>query len=195
MVDKETGDTPAPDKVSAPAIAVFCVGSTLMLDDGLGPAVYQEMQVYDCEPPVDFFDVGCMSLDYLNAVEKYDLIITVDALDGTESDPGTIFRFDPDDMARRSPGTQSLHDLKLSDLFDSAILLGYTARGVCLGMQVQNSSPAQVTVGLTPPVYEKLADLVDCVLAELVGAGVQVTERETGELVEPGFHHTLKSDG
>ena len=42
-------------------IAVFCVGSKLMLDDGLGPAVYEELQAYDCGPDVDFLDVGCMS--------------------------------------------------------------------------------------------------------------------------------------
>jgi len=172
-------------------IAVFCVGSKLMLDDGLGPAVYEELQAYDCGPDVDFLDVGCMSLDYLNAVRDYDLIVTVDALDGTGEEPGTLFRFTPDDMARREFGSQSLHDLKLSDLFDAAFLVGYEAEGVCLGMQVLDPSPAEAIIGLTEPVYAKLPDLVDCVLAELIGRGVHISVRQTGETVEPGFHHTL----
>lgn len=172
-------------------IAIFCVGSTLMLDDGIGPNVYEQLQVYDFGPRVDLFDVGCMSLEYLNAVNDYDLIITVDALDGTEEPAGTIFRYLPEDMALRTFGSQSLHDLKLSDLFESATLLGYEAEGVCLGMQVLNASPEEVTIGLTKPVFDKLADLVDCVLAELVNRGVNVTVRETGETVVPGHHHTL----
>lgn len=167
-----------------------------MLDDGIGPAVCEELRAYEFagEPRVDLFDVGCMSLDYLSAVDTYDLMITVDALDGTDAEPGTIFRFKPEDMARRSFGSQSLHDLKLSDLFDSASLLGYEAEGVCFGMQVQNSSPAQVTIGLTPPVFAKLPDLVDCVLAELVSRGVVVTCKDTGQRVEAGFHHTMKDE-
>lgn len=174
-------------------IAVFCVGNLLMLDDGLGPVVCQELSAYDLGEGVDLFDVGCMSMELVSAVDAYDVIITVDALDGTEGVPGTIFRFDPEDMAKRAFGSQSLHDLKLSDLFTAAALLGYQAEGVCLGMQVENPSPSKATVGLTPAVHDHLADLVDCVLAELVRFGKDVRVRVTGELVEPGYHHTLIS--
>ena len=174
-------------------IAVFCVGNKLMLDDGIGPAVYDELSAYEFSPDVELFDVGCMSMDYLNAVQAFDLIITVDALDGTGGEPGTIFRFEPDDMAPRPFGVQSLHDLKLSDLFETAKLLGYEAQGVCLGMQVDNAEPAELTVGLTPRVSEKLDELVDCVLAELVRAGQVVRFGETGQQVTPGWHHTSVS--
>lgn len=172
-------------------IAVFCVGNVLMLDDGLGPAVYRELSAYDFGDGVDLFDVGCMSMELVGAVDEYDLIIAVDAVDGTGHEPGTLFRFDPGDMAPRPFGSQSLHDLKLSDLFQAAMLLGYEAQGVCLGMQVENASPSRAAIGLTDAVHAKLADLVDCVLAELVRAGVAVRVRETGEPVEPGFHHRL----
>lgn len=172
-------------------IAVYCVGNKLMLDDGLGPAVYEELKAYDFGPDVDVFDVGCMSLDMLDSVDSYDLIITVDALDGTGQPAGTLFRFKPEDMAGRPFGSQSLHDLKLSDLFEAASLLGYTAEGLCLGMQVENGDPGELVVGLTPTVMGKLADMVDLVLAELVRAGASVKVKATGEQVEPGFHHTL----
>lgn len=174
-------------------IAVFCVGNKLMLDDGIGPAVYDELSAYEFSADVELFDVGCMSMDYLNAVRAFDLIITVDAVDGTDAEPGAIFRFEPDDMAPRSFGAQSLHDLKLSDLFETAKLLGYEAQGVCLGMQVDNAEPAELTVGLTPRVSEKLDDLVDCVLAELVRAGQVVRFGETGQQVTPGWHHASVS--
>ena len=164
-------------------IAVLCVGNRLMLDDGLGPAVYDAVREdYDLPDSVDLYDLGCLTLDMLNAVRDYDLIITVDAVDGTDAAPGTVFRYAPDDMARRPAGAQSLHDLRLVDLFDAALLLDYQADGVCLGMQVENPSPAEVTVGLTPAVYDALPLLVETLLAELVRRGVEV-RRKDGTLV------------
>ena len=173
-------------------IAVYCVGNRLMLDDGVGPAVYDELQHYVFPENVRLYDLGCLTLDRINDVRDFDLIITVDAVDGTDHRVGTIFQYAPQDMARRAFGTQSLHDLKLSDLFDSALLLGYECEGVCLGMQVQNATPAEVTIGLTEPVYDKLAELVDCVLAVLVSRGVEVYEKDTGVRVEPGYHHVVR---
>ena len=64
--------------------AVFFVGNRLMLDDGVGPAAYDEILAgYDIPENVTLVDVGCMSLDMLPYVERCDLILTVDAVDGT----------------------------------------------------------------------------------------------------------------
>ncbi|MFR7403768.1 MAG: hydrogenase maturation protease [Coriobacteriaceae bacterium] len=108
--------------------AVFFVGNRLMLDDGVGPAAYDEILAgYDIPENVTLVDVGCMSLDMLPYVERCDLILTVDAVDGTGDAPGTVYRFEPDAMARHSGPEASLHDLKLVDLFDAASLMGYEA--------------------------------------------------------------------
>lgn len=171
-------------------IAVICVGNRLMLDDGLGPVVYDQLQSYRFEPEVDLFDVGCMTMNFVNVVRDYDLLMTVDAVDGSDELAGTIFRYTPDEVAPRAFGTQSLHELQLSDLFESAALLGYEAQGICLGMQVENASPPAVVEGLTPAVAQRIDDLVDCVLAELVKLGIKVRVKETGECVEAGYHHT-----
>lgn len=171
------------------AIAVFCVGNRLMLDDGVGPAVYDELQAYELPANVELLDVGCMSLAMVGYVERCDYLITVDAIDGTGEPAGTVFEFAPEDMARHTGAMASLHDLKLVDLFDAAELMGYAAQGRCFGMQVDNRTPEVVTVGLTPAVYDNLSLLVDTVLADLVRHGVEVRYRETGELVRPGWHH------
>lgn len=168
-------------------IAVMCVGNRLMLDDGVGPAVYDAIvEGYRLPGNVDLMDLGCLTHAMINAVRDYDLIVTVDAVDGTEEPPGTVFRYEPSDLARRPAGSQSLHDLKLSDLFDSAMLLGYEARGICLGMQVENASPSEVTVGLTPAVFEALPKLVETLVAELVREGVEVRRSDGQLVVAPG---------
>ena len=163
---------------AARRIAVFCVGNKLMLDDGVGPAVYEELLTrYDIPDNVELFDLGCLSLNMIERVREYDVIITVDAVDGTDADPGTVFRFEPDAMARHSGATASLHDLKLVDLFDAAAHLGYEAEGLCLGMQVENPSPAVVTVGLTPKVDAALPLLVETVAGELARLGSPLRAR------------------
>lgn len=173
-------------------IAVICVGNKLMLDEGIGPAVYDElMEVYAFPEGVSVLDVGCMSLDMIPYVESCDLIVTVDAVDGTGAEPGTVVRYKPEDMARRAGAVQSAHDLKLADLFDAAVLLDLQTEGLCLGMQVQNMNPSEITIGLTPKVYESLPLLIDTILAELVQRGVAVRIKKTGVLVDSSHRHTL----
>lgn len=173
-------------------IAVFCVGNQLMLDDGVGPAVYEELTgAYEFPENVQLFDVGCMSLSMVGCVDEFDYLVTVDAVDGTGEEPGTVFSFAPDDMARHAGAMASLHDLKLVDLFDAAQLMGYEAEGRCFGMQVANRSPETVTIGLTQKVYDALPLLVDAVLADLVLHGVPVTAKGSGLPVEPGWHHVM----
>ena len=167
-----------PESERPETIAVLCVGNKLMLDDGLGPAVYDELvEHYEIPGNVKLYDIGCLSMDMLHVVDECDMVITVDAVDGTDAEPGTVFRFQPDAMARQSGATASLHDLKLIDLFDAAMLLGYEAEGLCLGMQVENPSPAEVTIGLTPKVHAALPLLVETVVAELYKVGAVLTRK------------------
>lgn len=164
---------------SAKSIAVMCVGNKLMLDDGVGPAVYDALvERYEVPKNVSLFDLGCLTLGHIDAVRDFDVIITVDAVDGTDTAPGTVFRFEPDAMARHSGATASLHDLKLVDLFDTAALLGYECEGLCLGMQVANASPSELCIGLTPSVAASLDLLVEAVAGELARLGSPLRPRE-----------------
>ena len=148
--------------------AVFFVGNRLMMDDGVAPAAFDLMlDTFEIPANVQLLDVGCMALDMLGYVEACDVILTVDAVDGTGDAPGTVYRFEPDAMARHAGPEASLHDLKLVDLFDAASLMGSAAEGYCLGMQVENPSPSEFYVGLTPACEAALPLLVETVAAEL----------------------------
>lgn len=199
-------------------IAVFFVGNRLMLDDGIGPAVYDyivENYNFGNEMPanevlanvhpsservatskattssmvqstVDMFDVGCMTLDMVSKVNEYDLLITVDAVDGTDAEPGTVFRYEPYDIARAAGARTSLHELKLVDLFDAATMLGFEAEGLCFGMQVENLEPVEFVEGLTPKVKERMPFLAETVIAELSRRGCSITRKDGKPLNQLG---------
>ena len=167
-----------PEELRPQRVAVLCVGNRLMLDDGVGPAVYDELTAsYDIPDNVELLDLGCLSLAMIDRVREFDVILTVDAVDDSGQPAGTVLRYAPDAMARHVGITASLHDLKLIDLFDSAALLGYQAEGLCLGMQVENASPAEATEGLTRPVHDALPLLVDVVVGELARLGFPLSRK------------------
>ncbi len=177
----EAGTAPAAEVPAADPsrrAAVFFVGNRLMMDDGVAPAAFDLMlDTFEIPANVHLLDVGCMALDMLGYVEACDVILTVDAVDGTGDAPGTVYRFEPDAMARHAGPEASLHDLKLVDLFDAASLMGYAAEGYCLGMQVENPSPSEFYVGLTPACEAALPLLVETVAAELDRRGFPLTRK------------------
>ncbi len=173
-------------------VAVFCVGNKLMLDDGVGCAVYEELtRAYMFPENVELFDVGCLSMDMLRYVEACDHLVVIDAIEGTDKPAGTVFSYEPFDIAGKTQATASLHDLTLADLFEAASLLGYESNGHCFGMQVENATPSVVTIGLTEPVARALPLLIETVLAHLSSLGITITDRKTGSQIIPGWHHRL----
>lgn len=164
-----------------PKIAVFCVGNRLHLDDGLGGAVYDEvLSRFDIPDEVELLDLGVLTMDRINYVEGCDTIITVDAIEYSGEPVGTVLRGTPQELARSLGAAISMHDLRLADLFDAAILLGYEAEGVCLGIQVENTQPEILTQDLTPKVREALPLLVDTLAAELAKRGFPLIDKATG---------------
>lgn len=173
-----------PGNVEPPEVAVFFVGNKLMHDDGAACALYEMIaERFDAAPSVRLYDVGCLTLDMLPYVDECDVLITVDAVDAEGEEPGTVFRYAPDDLARTQQALASLHDLRLADLFETAALLGYRAQGVCFGIQVENRSPSSMSIGLTPSVRAALPHLFEALSAELAGLGVPFVERATGRCV------------
>ena len=162
-------------------IAVFCVGNRLHLDDGAGPAVYDAVhERFDVPESVEMFDLGVLTMDMINYLESCDAVITVDALEYSGQPAGTVLRGTPQDMAAAQGANMSLHDLRLVDLFDAAVLLGYDAEGVCIGVQVENTEPEILTEDLTPAVRAAVPLLVETLAAELARLGAPLISKETG---------------
>lgn len=165
-------------------INVFFVGNALMGDDGVALALYKfTRKNYRCSPGVFLHDVGCMSMDMLSYVQQSDVIITIDALDNTQAHAGSVFQYTCDEMARVQGTRTSLHVMRLPDLFDAAHLLGYTAKGICLGVQIAPGAASRVHVGLSKKVEEALPLLWNTLAAQLAQLNAPFIDARTGESV------------
>lgn len=163
-------------------VAVFCVGNRLHLDDGVGPAVFDIVQErFDVPEGVEMFDLGVLTMDMINYLDTCDAVITVDAIEHSGEKPGTVLKGTPQDMAESQGANMSLHDLRLVDLFDAAVLLGYDSEGICIGMQVENTEPEILTEDLTPAVKTALPLLVETLAAELARLGLPLIDKQTGQ--------------
>ena len=170
------------DVESTPHVAVFFVGNRLHLDDGVGPAAYDEIRErFDVPDTVELFDLGVLTLDMITYIDTCDVVITVDAMEHSGMEPGTVLKGKPEDLAPHQGMNMSLHDLRLVDLFDAAILLGYDAEGVCIAMQVENADPQYLTEDLTPRVRAALPLFIDTLAAELANRGVPFIDKATGQ--------------
>ena len=77
--------------------------------------------------------------------------LVVDALDGTGADPGTVFSFEPSDMACGA-GMVSLHEVRFSDVLAAATFMGAACKARCFGAQVLDRGDGTMERGLSPRV-------------------------------------------
>ena len=122
-------------------IAVLCLGNPLAGDDGVGIRVGEWLIEHYLFPEgVDVIDAGVMGMALLPHFADHDLVLTVDAVEGTGTSPGTVLRFQPDDVATYQGGAGA-HDMRFSDVLQAAVLLGHQVQGTCVGVQVASLEP------------------------------------------------------
>ncbi|MDR3315129.1 MAG: hydrogenase maturation protease [Coriobacteriales bacterium] len=152
-------------------IGILCIGNLLMLDEGVGSRVAAELlERYEFPSNVEVLDRGTMGMALLADLKRFDVVLVVDAVDNTGTAPGTVVTFLPEDIAPYQ-AFHGAHDTRFIDVLEAAALLDYKVEGHCLGVQVENMQPAQLTIGLTPPVEAAVPFLVECVLGFLEQRG------------------------
>ncbi|MGC8837026.1 MAG: HyaD/HybD family hydrogenase maturation endopeptidase [Anaerolineae bacterium] len=147
---------------------VLGLGNILLRDDGVGVRTVERLgQRGELPPQVEVLDGGTLGMDLLPYLEGVDRLIVVDAVD-MGAEPGTVARFQGDEVPSVVGLKVSPHQEGLADLLAAARLCGLYPREVVLwGVQ-----PADVSVGLelSEPVAAVVEALADRVLRELGGA-------------------------
>jgi hydrogenase maturation protease len=160
-------------------ITVMGIGNPLMRDEGVGVRVIEVlMTAFSFPANVTLVDAGTMGMGILNLFRECDYMLVVDAVNGTDLEPGTVLRLTPEDIAPNQV-MHSLHDVRLVDVLQTAQLMGYEPQVDCVGIQIQDMGELQI--GLTPAVEAAVPPAVDAVLAVLAERGVAATARPASE--------------
>jgi hydrogenase maturation protease len=157
-----------------------------MLDEGVGIRIAQELdRNYRFPPDVRVMDAGTMGLGMMHLFRGVEFLLVADAVDGTSLPPGTVVRFDPDGFSS-SQVLHSLHDVRFSDVLEAAKLIDLAPQAECIGVQVADMSPPELTIGLTPVVEAAVPRAVAAVLYVLEEHGV-AWEPVSGAEADPAF--------
>ena len=94
---------------------IIGVGNTLLSDDGIGIHIIKKMEEEAVLQDAEFLDMGTSSMElgyYIN--DSISKMVIIDSI-RSEEEPGTIFRFRPEDLVSRKKESYSLHQIKLID--------------------------------------------------------------------------------
>ncbi|HHJ98514.1 MAG TPA: hydrogenase maturation protease [Actinobacteria bacterium] len=173
-----------------PRILVLGIGNVLMLDEGIGNRVAVELEKnYSFPDDVRIMDAGTMGLGMMHLFRGVEFMLVVDAMDGSGHPPGTVVRIAPEDFAPNQV-MHSLHDIRFVDVLEAAKLIGLMPEADCIGIQVQDMSPAEITIGLSEPVEAAVPRAVAAVLYVLEERGVQVQPLESPD-ADDAFRETV----
>ena len=145
-------------------ILVIGVGNSIQMDDGIGIHLLAHLEKESLPDTVELFDGGTAGLDLLPFLQHRDTVIVIDAVDA-DMEPGTLFRFTPEDIAAKRQSYDSLHQLGLLETLKMAGLLGTApAHAIIIGVQ-----PGIIDWGeeLSEPLRKRIPRIVELVLEEV----------------------------
>ena len=104
-------------------LLVMAVGNILRMDDGFADAVLKQLEELKLPEEVELFDAGTSAIDLMEVFDRREKLIVLDAVRGGQ-EPGTLYRFSPQEVEDGALPMNSLHQvslletLKLGELVD-----------------------------------------------------------------------------
>lgn len=104
-------------------IMVIGVGNSIQMDDGAGIHTIRELAKHDLPAEVELFDGGTLGIDLMPYIEGREKLIFIDSVKGG-MDPGTIFKFEPDDLTYDDAPKTSVHQIGLIESLQMISMIG-----------------------------------------------------------------------
>jgi len=176
--------------LSVERITVMGIGNPLMMDEGVGVRVMEVMMgTLQFPPNVTLIDAGTMGMGILNLFQECDYLLVIDAIDGTGEAPGTVVRLSPSDLAPNQV-KHSMHDIRLVDVLEAAMLMGNQPEADCIGIQIADMG--HVEIGLTPAVEAAVPAAVAAALEVLAERGITAAIAESAS-TEAGILEAIRT--
>lgn len=162
-------------------IMVVGVGNSIQMDDGVGIHVLNELKNYDLPEEVELFDGGTLGIDLMPYIEGREKLIFIDSVKAGQK-PGTILRFQPDDLTYDDAPKTSVHQIGLIESLQMISLIGKAPdRVVIYGIQPKTIDWSEE---LTDEVKASVPKLIPHILKEIERSLEElknnITEEENG---------------
>ena len=153
----------AVDLERAPVL-VMGVGNILCSDDGFADAVLRELEQAELPEWVELFDAGTSAIDLLDVFADRPKLIVLDAVRGGQ-EPGTLYRFSPDQVEDGALPMNSLHQVGLLETLKLGELINCKPRQtVVIGVQPAST---RLGIGLCEEVRRAIPKAVGLALKEI----------------------------
>ena len=147
-------------------ITVLGVGNILFSDDGVGVRVIEKLRrEYTFSDNITLVDGGVQGLNLLDTILNAGRLIVVDTV-LNNGRPGDIYRLIHDREKGRLPAGNALHQADLIETLTFCSLLGQVPDTTIIGIEPKDFTT--FSDQLTSPIQERLADLTQKVLDEIV---------------------------
>ena len=157
-------------------ILILGIGNSLMNDDALGVTAIEQLKArYTFPTGVTVVDGGTLGLDLLPMLEGIKKLLIIDAID-MGATPGELFRLQGEEVPRAFASKLSVHQMGVQDLLAVAELQGHVPEELVV-WGVQPGS-IEMEMRLTPAVEAAMMPLLDGVVGELAGWGVELQDMD-----------------
>ncbi|MFZ5906634.1 MAG: HyaD/HybD family hydrogenase maturation endopeptidase [Nitrospirota bacterium] len=152
------------DQVSPEKTVILCVGNLLLSDEGVGVHVAHELIKIDFPPHISVHEGGTDGFRLIDIITGADRLVVIDAVKGGGA-PGSIYRFDIDDVAH-SPGgfKTSVHQIGILEVIHLSELIGKKPRTTIIGVEPKS---LEMSMELTPEIRAKIPRILELVQEEI----------------------------
>lgn len=148
-------------------ITIVGLGNILLKDEGVGVWIVRELEKRNLPPDIEIIDGGTSSFEIFPSMKNIYKLIIIDALKGGE-EPGTVYRFCPEDLFATSDSYVSLHQINMLEGLIFAEKTGKTPQEtVIIGIE-----PKEIDwgLGVTSDIKRKIPDIINIVMEEVANA-------------------------
>jgi len=151
-------------------VAVVGTGNILMLDEGVGVHVIDQLRRKGVPPDVELFDAGVAIADVMDDLSQFDRVIIVDATRGGE-EPGAIYKYRLEDLNMedfRNRHLTSAHEITLVE----TLMLNKLTDNLPEDILLIGVEPARMEagIGLSEILEGKMDAIVDVLMEEIAAA-------------------------
>lgn len=155
-------------------LIILGLGNILFKDEGFGVHFVQEFQKkYRLPMDVSIVDGGTLGYMLMNIVCQTENLLVVDTVK-TDDQPGSVYRFHPDDIPTTISYNVSAHEVEFTDILLKAEMMGYAPRTTIIAVAPEDI--VETCMELTETMQKTMPKVEQLVKEEINKLGIKVTE-------------------